>query len=292
MYRTAELYLFRCVTPLHPGAGFVLEGGVDLPIQREARTGWPKVDASGIKGALRAAASSKMNDKELIEALFGSEPGEKEPKPGALGITDARILFLPVRSLKGGWALVSSAQVLREFKDMMEAFGVNLELDLVALSPLRNKAIAFGDTLTVEKNGGRFVILEEYEIEAKLGDLSQLPDWLGIEKERVVILDDESFNFFVQAYTEVTPHVQLGEDGTVESGPWFEERLPRETVMYFFALAQERYPKEIIEKPEEALKKLSEFVDAIRYIQIGGNRTLGEGLVELWRVKDEKSNQK
>lgn len=51
---TAMLYLY-VETPLHAGSGSSV-GVVDLPIQRERVTGYPLVQASGIKGKLRAEA--------------------------------------------------------------------------------------------------------------------------------------------------------------------------------------------------------------------------------------------
>jgi len=44
-----ELNLLRCLSPLHVGAGSSV-GLVDLPVQRESQTNFPKIDASSLKG--------------------------------------------------------------------------------------------------------------------------------------------------------------------------------------------------------------------------------------------------
>ncbi len=55
MFTSSTLIYFFVETPLHAGSGRGL-GAVDLPIQRERATGYPLVQASGIKGKLRAEA--------------------------------------------------------------------------------------------------------------------------------------------------------------------------------------------------------------------------------------------
>ena len=52
MYKIARPLFFRCITPMHVGCGSDL-GIVDLPIQREKHTGYPKIESSGIKGCIR-----------------------------------------------------------------------------------------------------------------------------------------------------------------------------------------------------------------------------------------------
>jgi CRISPR-associated protein Cmr4 len=54
--RAAMLFLYT-ETPLHAGSGTSL-GIVDLPIQRERTTGYPMIQASGLKGCLRDAVDS------------------------------------------------------------------------------------------------------------------------------------------------------------------------------------------------------------------------------------------
>ncbi len=55
MFEKAEMLYLYVETPLHAGSGSSV-GAVDLPIQRERVTHYPLVQASGIKGKLRAEA--------------------------------------------------------------------------------------------------------------------------------------------------------------------------------------------------------------------------------------------
>jgi len=87
-------------TSLHAGAGGSVEG-IDLPIQREAHSDWPCVFGTSVKGALRAKAEDKLGkDNASIRYVFGPDSGENASEhAGALLVSDARLLLLPVRSL-------------------------------------------------------------------------------------------------------------------------------------------------------------------------------------------------
>lgn len=60
MFKEAKPLFLICETPLHAGSGDEL-GVIDLPIQREKHTNFPKVEASSLKGALRESFESKCD---------------------------------------------------------------------------------------------------------------------------------------------------------------------------------------------------------------------------------------
>lgn len=67
---TSALLGLLAETSIHAGAG--QSGGViDLPIQREAHTGWPVVYGSAVKGALRALAEE--NNALWLKIVFGPD---------------------------------------------------------------------------------------------------------------------------------------------------------------------------------------------------------------------------
>ena len=82
MFKRALPFFIRVITPLHAGTGQEL-GVVDLPIQRERHTGFPKVEASGLKGSIREVFEEqdkeiqigekkiKVNDKDAISPMRG-----------------------------------------------------------------------------------------------------------------------------------------------------------------------------------------------------------------------------
>jgi len=72
MFRLAKPFFLMTETPLHAGSGQDL-GIVDMPIQRERHTGFPKIEGSGLKGCIREAFEeylikdqAKEDDKERI----------------------------------------------------------------------------------------------------------------------------------------------------------------------------------------------------------------------------------
>jgi len=69
-------FFIKSITPLHVGSGSDL-GVVDLPIQRESHTGFPKIEASSLKGSIRSEFVSKHGETEA-EEIFGT--GDKSIK--------------------------------------------------------------------------------------------------------------------------------------------------------------------------------------------------------------------
>lgn len=109
----AKLYFVHALTPLHAGTGQGV-GVIDLPIAREKATGIPYLPGSSVKGVLRDA--SKSSDSAATIAVFGPETENASAHAGALQVADARLLLLPVRSLRGTYAWVTSPLLLRRFQ--------------------------------------------------------------------------------------------------------------------------------------------------------------------------------
>lgn len=80
MYKIANPLFLVCETPLHAGSGDSL-GVVDLPIQRERHTSFPKIEGSSLKGALRQASEDLsvpiQSDSENKYKLIDKGPGKK-----------------------------------------------------------------------------------------------------------------------------------------------------------------------------------------------------------------------
>jgi len=80
MYKIAKPLFLVCETPLHAGSGDSL-GVVDLPIQRERHTSFPKIEGSSLKGALRQAFEDLsvpvQSDPEKKYKLIGNGSGKK-----------------------------------------------------------------------------------------------------------------------------------------------------------------------------------------------------------------------
>lgn len=291
MFQLAKPFFFICETPLHAGAGGGI--GTELPIQREEHTRFPKVEASGIKGAFREvferdykSKNKTKTDHELV-AVFG-HPDNGDENAGALGLTDGRLLLFPVRSRRGIFAWTTCPRVLIRFaRDLhvSEANGggqsvANL-LEKVKAVPLDKSTVPVKSVIS---NGNAF--LEEYsiaveedvetgELATALAGLLKIPELPG----QFVIIPDEYFSDFVQQCTEIHTRIRIGENGVVEDGALFsEEHLPAESVLYSLAMAHPEFKKN-----GWLASKILEIFDAglPEIVQIGGNATLGKGIVRI-----------
>ena len=266
---------YHCITPLHMGSGTEL-GIVDLPIQRERHTGFPKMEASGIKGAFRALSEKLSEGKGEIDKIYGPETKENEQ--------DGRILLLPVRSAKGIFAWVTCPYVLDRFirECVEEQNRVEWETLLTeAFKLIDTKAILLDSNsdIAVEQS---VVILEDFKFEVgtEVGmlNIENIPERL---KKHILIITDEVFSYFCEMATEIITRIRIGDDGVVEDGALFtEEFVPEETVFYTVMQAK----KEIFED----WKKIISYQDENNnIIQLGGNTTLGKGFTEYWIVDKE-----
>lgn len=291
--------MLKCQTPLHAGSGSDLNF-VDLPIQRERHTSFPKIEASSLKGSLREHFRKDIDDK-IINALFGSgsTPGEVR-QAGALGVSDARLLFFPVRSVKGLFAWITCPEVLQRLKTDLELCGMNnMAEDLILPEDIRSKVLVSTNSDIVNLNSA--VILEEYafpvkehEFVNKLGQL--IADhlfgdgdlyWKNKMKNSIVILNDDDFRDFVNLATEVITRTKISpETGTVEQGALFtEEYLPVESVLYALIFAGNEYVTENASNKNEkldaaqVLKHFSDKLNQQSVFQLGGSATIGKGIL-------------
>jgi CRISPR-associated protein Cmr4 len=344
MFKQAKPLFIIVETPLHAGSGSDL-GIVDLPIQREKHTDYPKIEGSGLKGSIREIFSTQPNKtqieanwdikvdldddskykKEILKLVFGPEQGDLHA--GALGFTDARLLLFPVKSVKGVFAWITCPAVLERFQQ-----------DLSICQP----GIVFVDKLpgegAVTKNSGLIVrdnkiVLEEYTFTVNRSDeCNAVSDWVAANvlppdssyaywrdkvKRDIVVLSDDDFRDFVMLSTEVIARTKIdSKTGTVEAGAlWYEEYLPTDSILYSLALttplflavegdddekkrADEQKKKGIFYVDQvqdknrlEAEKVMKFFTDGLPdVIQIGGNATIGKGLVRTHVYQNRGGN--
>ena len=277
MYKEKSLVSFKVITPLHAGVGSGL-GVVDLPIQREKHTNFPKIEASTLKGCFRESFEQKLGrETKEIHLAFGCDGCDLEIKEfaGALGFSDARILLFPIKSVKGVFAYATCPYIINRF---------NSEISKKVLSEVNELTISKNSFLDL-KNGD--IILEEYafnvvksdEVKKLADEISKIVNIKNLE-QRLVVLPDNEFTEFVSHSTEVITRNKINnETGTVDSksgGLFTEEYLPSETVLYsllFFGNS--------IEEFKDTTPKKWFINNKIDVMQVGGNRTLGKGIVEV-----------
>ena len=316
MYKNAKPLFLICETPLHVGSGSDL-GIVDLPIQRERHTNFPKIEASSLKGALREAFESAFKsdtthdnrlkvhrafgydkdgilkaDKANIDAFFGDDTQFS----GALALTDARLLLFPVKSLYGVFAWITCPRVIKKFIADLELAEITTDFSAVDFKTEENKTTSKAEILKTN-NGKQQAYLEEFVFtltkDAANGNVDKFAKFLKekifsatdtsywatkIEKD-IVILSDENFRDFVTLATEVITRTKINnETGTVQTGALFsEEYLPAESVMYSLAMFADEFSGK--EGKMSATKVQTFFGNIPSIVQIGGNATLGKGIV-------------
>lgn len=312
MFSQAALLYLYVETPLHPGSGSGL-GVVDLPIQRERITGYPMMQASGLKGKLRAEAMTQATtdaEKEKVLAVFGPETTGAAEHAGALSLGDARILLFPVRALLGVFAWTTARTALERFyRDLQTVASLNpkfkTELDnFNAIRAQLPNDLAEDTALVATDNDvsadNAAITLEEFTFTAQpLSAVKDLGEWFARNAfpfvdendeykfwrtkvaKSLVILPDNAFRDFTEYATEVINRIKLNRDTkTVERGAlWSEEHLPSDTVLYAPLFASKARRDGFANL--DVLDFMNKLCNAVPRVQLGGDETVGRGLVRL-----------
>jgi len=183
MYQEARILFLNCETSMHAGSG---DAGtyIDLPIQREKHTGFPKIESSSLKGAIREAIEERierhlmkdpsfnklengskgfdwgklrMETQKKIKVEFGADTNSDAS--GSLGFTDARLLLFPVKSMKGVMAWISCPAVLKRLSRDISLVNGSAAPVFTDLNNLADDEVIC--TSKVEVDPGK-VMLEEY----------------------------------------------------------------------------------------------------------------------------------
>ncbi len=251
-------------TSLHPGTGQVI-GAVDLPVAREKHTGYPVIVGSSLKGSLRDRAEQEWGvDSQEVKKIFGEQEAA-----GAVAVTDARLLLLPVRSLNGHFKWVTCPYLLERFK--RDAGLAGMEADFTVPKVDSEEAVV--------KNGEGQIFLEELAFTQRTGDLGGViaavktlilhPSVAGRLEESLVVISDGDFSYFARYGLVVNARNVLDDKTKVSENLWYEETIPSDSLFYALLLA--RYGE------ESALASLKEVFEKRPYLQVGGNETVGQG---------------
>jgi CRISPR-associated protein Cmr4 len=255
-------------TFVHPGSG-QNTGAIDLPVAREAATGYPFVAGSSLKGALRDSYEQKNPDN--ADRVFG-----KQENAGSLLVSDARLLLLPVRSLSSAYKWVTCPHLLERLKrDTLRSGG---EGSFESPCVENRRALSQG-------NGRLFLEERSFDVTGAPGEdviqalESLIPDEGARNRlaDQLTILSDDDFTWFARYGLAVQARNALdNETKTTKPGAlWYEETLPPDTLMY--AVLAERG-----NNGSAALRSVEEIGG---YLQVGGNETVGQGWFSLgWEV--------
>jgi CRISPR-associated protein Cmr4 len=202
-------------------------------------------------------------EDEEASKVFGSPESAAE-----LTLTDARVLFLPVRSYSGTFAFITCPLVLERLNRDLRALG--LSALKAPTSPQQTEALLAQETEIVH-NGK--VILEDIDLSAKPGAANDLAEELGrlvfgdeasYFRSRFALVSNDVFSYFCEMGMEIIARVKLDSDSktVVRGGLWYEEAIPAETVFSSFAIGTNGF--EELNRP---------------YLQLGGQASVGRGLL-------------
>jgi CRISPR-associated protein Cmr4 len=290
------------------GAGSAI-GAIDNPIQREVHTRHPVFAGSGLKGALRhhlnrawPGEKDKRNDG-LIGRIFGPETDASD-YAGALSLSDAQLVALPVRALKGAFVYATCPLALARLKRLAELAKISVPWAVETVPAGRSLVVS--DDVLAE---GRLV-LEAFEFQKADGDCKAIAEWLAERavpgdgahaffanklRTDLVVLCDTDFAHFARHAMVVEPHVRIDDDsGTADDGGLFyTENLPPESILAGLTQASvERFKKGSRKDDSPPLMDAENVLDAVfsgagerkpgiagKLLQIGGDATTGRGLV-------------
>ncbi len=192
-------FLIHALSPLHAGTGQGVDV-IDLPIARLKAMGIPFAPGSSIKGVLRDARRQD-GEPERLQAVFGPDTHNASEHAGALVVGDARLLFLPVRSIRGTFAWVTSPLLLTlALRDLTEAQAAPSARSLTVPTLDGCGALVPPQSACLHEKG--YVYLEDLDLRARTS--SELDAWiqllarhispvdLSVFEKRFTIVDDET----------------------------------------------------------------------------------------------------
>lgn len=316
------LAFFHCLTPLHNGAGEAF-GAIDRPILREVTTGYPYVQSSSIKGALRDIARRRGEDGALIKLAFGPDADSGQPAQGRILFGDAQLLFFPARSLVRTFAWTTARLPLGRFSDQLNRCGdrkLEAQFRTLCRNPLAfgtawgapDLAIPSTERLAIER-----LVLERKVDSAPNQCLSELLEkvagvlfpaetfWASYFHEQSIMIDSESFSHLVERATVIEANIRIQATGVTKIGSLrYSEYLPAETVLTcpividplpgerrdedmeeLEALMQRLFSLEAIESSPPGSSSATEpAAHAPAMLQLGADESKGKGLVRGFYV--------
>jgi len=308
--KNGALLGFHALTSVHWGAGGSL-GAIDLPIQRERASGWPIGAGSAIKGVLRDAVrehymqqggcKSREEADELpqVKDVFGSAKkagvSGEDSQAGLLSVTDARLVAMPVKSLKGVFAWVTCPAVIERLSRDLEVLGIDGFPEVQFSVADQATVVTSTSTLIMSR---RYLQLDSESLNVDLRTrCDDLADWIAGNllpqndfysatrerlKKQLVIVSDDTYTYFVKYSTEVSARIGLDyETKIVRDGALFyQECLPAESILYSSLLVS--HSKSLRrEKSTDVVDFLKPVLEASSTIQFGSSDTTGKGICSV-----------
>jgi len=291
MYKqeNSKIMSLYAISPVHAGAGSSM-GVVDLPVQRERHTNWPHIQASGVKGSMRhhfekfkgVLDQPEMESQleQITEKIFGSENyGDKGTLPGAVSVSDAKLLAFPMRSSKSPFVSITCPAVLKRLGNDLTLTG--------KLEKMTIPSVAEDEAIIISGNikPGKKILLEDYEVQIIKGDnleLTETAEKMLEKAETLLLVSDSIFNYGVGNCMEIRTQIKIDDKTgtTVDGSLRYEELLPSDSLMYVLLFYGASRDTANTIQAEQLISYMKDEVIK-SHIQIGGDETLGCGLFQI-----------
>ncbi|NLA39803.1 MAG: type III-B CRISPR module RAMP protein Cmr4 [Smithella sp.] len=283
-----KLLFIQALSSLQPGTGQGV-GVIDQPISREKATDLPYLPGSTIKGVFRDYWENKGIGN--LEHVFGRTTQPELSYAGSVSFMDGRLLLLPVRSLAGVFAWVTSPFILNRFVRDCKMCGMQDGLPAAVRVPANDQVFVTGTTALKISADTNSVILEDYQLtpaETSADDWAEWlasaiqpsdPDWREDFKQRFCVVHDDVLSYFSENGTEVTPRIRIDDETKTASGQalWYEESLPAETFLVSIVVVVK---SERMQLPTTVFDGLSKVLETP--VQFGGGATVGKGFCKAY----------
>jgi len=280
----ASILGLYAVTPCHVGSGSSL-GAVDLPIQRERHTNWPIIQASGLKGALRAhfdrfqksiaeKPQQEIFEKITTELIFGAD-SQGGDHAGSLTVGDAKILAFPMRSNIAPFVWITCPAVLKRLNKDLALAGKE-QFDLSGLHALGEE-----EARSINGSFQENVLLEDMEVRV-IGQFElaeETVNKLFKEAERLLVVHDQVFDYGVGHCTAIMAQIKIDQEtGTTSKGSLrYQEELPADCILYSLIFWGDSRDEAASLKSKAIRGYINDEVVS-GHLQVGGDETLGRGI--------------
>ena len=194
----AILVKMQCVTNLHVGNGDVNYNIIDNEVERDPITGYPTINSSGVKGALRQYFAQEKNAN--VNRWFGDE---KEKTEGQLKILAADLMAMPMRASRGpkAYYLVSPKSSVERYAQLKSDFAVKED---------------FSGKKYIEDS-------EKVEVEGLPVDAHEV-----VAGDTVYVMEDNSFGM-----VDLPVMARNCLENGISKNLWYEEIVPHQSVFVF-----------------------------------------------------------
>ncbi|NOY25478.1 MAG: type III-B CRISPR module RAMP protein Cmr4 [Oligoflexia bacterium] len=234
---------------------------------------------------------AKTDDQKMDDQKTDDQKTEKTVnlQAGDVVFLEGMLLAFPVRSLTGVYRMVTSPMLIQRLRRLMLALGTRLPSTFTCPVP------GEGSALLPSKQSGPISLEDRVFSSARCSASDQvdtLAKWLGrfvsrevgdsdraALAERLVVVPDETLQDLALRGTQVSARIVLNHKHKTSDNLWYEETLPPDTLFAVVMADRPGTKRGPTDKLREALPRHAKVKKNQRYGQLGGNVTVGQGLV-------------